>query len=596
MEGEPSGTKYSDFTAKVEYPDGSTETDDFSNSGSHAAYFTVTEAGTYTVTEVGIPTGFTPSPASQTVVFSEEDIGKGDVTKEVSITNSYQVEPQSGEKAWNGRNGAEYNCLYGGNLHWILHWGGAGTVTEATLHIVFVGGATADFPGYRPSGGENGAMHFDSVGAAKVESALVTYMYTGCISNVGLTISHSTCNPKPPVTGCITVHKTVEGEWPLGDPAGPEDFSITIMNEAGQVVGGGSFDSNGDFKLCGLALGQYTVTEDDPGPAWQVTMDPSGGVVTLGDESVACPPSTQPPEPPTAHVEVTNTLRLGSLVVHKAITGAQYPDDPDSPESFSVTVKDAQDQIVGQGSFDANGEFELTDLVPGDYTVVEDDPGSEWAITVDPTGGSVTVTGGSEAEVEITNERKLGSLRVTKTIEGYNPGLTFEDFTVVITGPAPSSNQVFNGTFDEFGVIEVTDLLPGSYTVTEQALGYPWTIAGNGPVDVEIEQQTGVTIVNTGSTSTTLARVTSTAGTGTTGTTLRTTGTTLRTTGTTVVGFSSDTSSTVFGWVAQPGDIQTGGGGTAGGGNGALIVLILASTLLGSVLVASAVGVRAGVL
>ncbi len=504
----PGSTDYNDFTAKVEYPDGSSQTDDFSNSGSHAAYFTVTQAGTYTVTEVSIPAGFTPSPASQTVVFSAEDIAKGDVTIEASITNSYEEPIQTGEESWNGRNGAEYNCAYGGNLHWILHWGGSGNVTEGTLHIVFVGGASAEFAGYR-NGGDNGAMHFDSVGTAKVQSAMVTYSYKGEVKNAGLTISHSTCNPAPPVTGCITVHKDVVGSWPTNDPVGPDDFSVTIRNGAGQVVGGGSFDANGDFKLCGLSLGRYTVTEDDPGAEWQITYDPSGGVVDLGGTSLACTPTTQPPQSPTAHVNITNTLSLGSLLVHKTVTGKQYSESPDSPASFSVTVKNAQDQVVGQGSFDANGDFSLTDLVPGMYTVVEDDPGAAWTVTIDPTGGAVTVSGGSQATVNITNERKLGSLLITKTITGDNPdGLAFGAFSVVITGPAPSGEVQFNGSFDGNGEILVKDLLPGTYTVTEAALGYPWKIEGNGPVDVIADQQALKSIVNTGSTSTTVGVVT----------------------------------------------------------------------------------------
>ncbi len=593
LDNEPSGTDYDDFTAKVECPDGSTKTDDFSNSGSHAAYFSVTQVGTYTVTEVSIPEGFTPSPASQTVSFSADEIAQGDVTKEVSITNTYLEPSHSGSKTWSGTHGAEHNCLYGGNLHWILNWGGSGTVTEATLQIVFVGGGAADFQGYRPSGGGNGAMHFDSVGTAKVQSAVVNYVYTGSIRNVGLTISHSTCNPAPPVTGCITVHKTVVGEWPVGDPAGPEDFSVTIRNAAGQVVGGGSFDADGDFSLCGLQLGQYTVTENNPGPAWQVTYSSSGGVVNLGGVSLACTPTTQPPKPAVAHVDITNTLSLGSLLVHKTVAGKQYPDSPDSPVDFSVTVRDAQGQVVGQGSFDANGDFVLTGLVPGDYTVTEDDPGSGWEVTSDPLSGVVSVTGGSQAEVGITNERKLGSLLITKTITGDNPdSLVFEDFTVVVTGPAPFDDIQFNGSFDVNGEIYLEGLLPGTYTVTEAALGYPWTIQGNGVVEVLAGEEPALKeIVNTGSTTTSLATLT----TKTTGTSLRTTITTARTTGTTVLGFTS-VSDTVLGWVAQADNIQTGGGGTAGGNWGALIALVMSSTMLVGVLSASAVGVRRGIL
>jgi hypothetical protein len=50
----PHGTDYDDFTVQVQYPDASTKAHDFSNSGSHKAEFSVTVAGSYTITEINI--------------------------------------------------------------------------------------------------------------------------------------------------------------------------------------------------------------------------------------------------------------------------------------------------------------------------------------------------------------------------------------------------------------------------------------------------------------------------------------------------------------------------------------------------------------
>ena len=168
--------------------------------------------------------------------------------------------------------------------------------------------------------------------------------------------------------------------------------------------------------------------------------------------------------------------------------------------------------------------------------------------------------------------------------------MQLNQFWVAVTGP---NDYEWYGHFENNGVILLENLQPGDYTVKEQAPGYPFTVNGDGVVTVEYDTETAVSIINdgsttssTGGTETTSRFVTSTESTGTTGTT------TARVT-TTVFGFTSDT---VFGWVMEPGDIQTGFGGTAGGGNTALLILVLSGTLLASVLVASAVGVRAGIL
>ena len=185
---------------------------------------------------------------------------------------------------------------------------------------------------------------------------------------------------------------------------------------------------------------------------------------------------------------------------------------------------------------DNNGvcEIVLTDLPAGVYTVTEDAPVYPFTVSG---GGPVTVIAGQQTGVNIVNTGSttttappVGSLRITKTIAGDRPSDSvwkYEDFSVVVTGPAPDSKVVFNGTFNSSGEIVISGLAPGTYTVTEAAPGYPWTISGNGTVEVVANQEGLKAITNTGSTSTSLSVVT----TDPTVTTLRTTDTTLRTTG-----------------------------------------------------------------
>jgi hypothetical protein len=206
---------------------------------------------------------------------------------------------------------------------------------------------------------------------------------------------------------------------------------------------------------------------------------------------------------------------------------------------------------------------------------------------------------------------KLGSLLVTKTITGVLPtnrSWKFDDFSVVITGPADQSDIVYNGKFGSNGQVLVEGLLPGIYTVTEAAPGTPWEASGNGTVEVIAGGQASKEIINTGTTSTTLGVATTQPTTprtpttrGGSGTTTATTArTTASTTGTTVLAFtattSGGTSSTVLGWVAEPDNIQTGGGGMAGGIVGPCIALVLAGLMLAGVIALSVVGVRRGTL
>jgi hypothetical protein len=585
VDGGSAKAKY--FEVKL---DGVTSYHNFSGNGSTGSYtFTVNETGTYTVKEKD-KDDYTADPKTQNVVIDSLE----NQTIDVYITNHYTPPvPEEGRKDWTGQ--GDTNCEYGGVFHWIFTEGGS-DIQSATLHATYVG-VTGEFTyPMSQSGGGSWSVWVNNAPSA-VSSAWVTFTYLGELGNVVLTISETRCN-RPPVvpTGCITVYKEVVGD----EGTSPDEFSVQLHDATGAVVGEGSFEG-GVITFCGLPMGEYTVTENDPGPEWDIVISPNP--VVLEYTGLACTPTTEAPPVVQARVDVTNTLSLGSILVHKTITGKQYPNDPDSVEEFSITLKDAQDQVVGQKSFDENGYAEFLDLVPGVYTIVEDDPGSEWNVTVE-CGGGATVTNGSQVTREVTNERKLGSLLVTKTITGDNPNnLGFGDFTVVITGP-DSDDVVYNGTFDTNGEIFLDELLPGNYNVQEQWLGYPWLspIQGNGVVVVtadeggdEAPEPALVEIVNEGSTTTQTSIDTDT--TGTTRRTTETTGGTETTeTETTTFGFQTSVSDTVFGWVAQADNIQTGGGGTAGWNWGALIALVLSSTMLAGVLTASAVGVARGVL
>jgi hypothetical protein len=57
------------------------------------------------------------------------------------------------------------------------------------------------------------------------------------------------------------------------------------------------------------------------------------------------------------------------------------------------------------------GTATWSDLIPGNYTVTETNPGAEWTVVV--SGSPATVVAGQTAEAGVTNRHKLGSLQVT---------------------------------------------------------------------------------------------------------------------------------------------------------------------------------------
>jgi len=394
-----------------------------------------------------------------------------------------------------------------------------------------------------------------------------------------------------PETGSLKIYKDIE----------PDDSSVDLEQFWVHVVGPGhddyhQFDEYGEIQIDGLQIGEsYAVTEHNTPAGW--VMSGGGSVeVTAGE--------------PPASITVTNTRQdpeLGSLKVKKIIDG---DDLGKTVEDFQVRVTWVDDpddpDWSAEYSFPSSGELVVPNLDPGQYEVEEINVPDGFTVAYSETDGVVTVVEGQEGYIEVTNTGELGSLRITKEIKGDNPdNLKYKDFYVAVTG-GPAGHEVdWYGHFDNNGVIVLEDLWAGKYTIKEKDPNYPFTVEvePSGLVDVEYAKETGVTIINTGNTTTTEAVVTtenvttSKKSTGTTQsveTSVPTTKKPPRATGTTALAFTSDT---VEGWVMEPDAIQTGGGGMAGGGgSGALIVLVLASTLLGSVLVASAVGVRAGIL
>jgi hypothetical protein len=133
---------------------------------------------------------------------------------------------------------------------------------------------------------------------------------------------------------------------------------------------------------------------------------------------------------------------------------------------------------------DLGGNLTWTNLIPGVYTVTEQNPGSSFTVTNN--NQQVTVNPGdtgSAVEDTITNTAKLGSLVVTKVVNWTGPKNTSQTFQICITGPSYATTSV-TGSCKTIGYLggQLTwnSLIPGSYTVTETNPGVAWTVAITG--------------------------------------------------------------------------------------------------------------------
>ena len=290
-------------------------------------------------------------------------------------------------------------------------------------------------------------------------------------------------------TGSLKIAKALGANAPASASSKTYTFTVTGPNNYSKTV---TIEGAGEEKIEGLVPGTYTVTEDtDDAEIDGYDLEVTGG----GEVNVVAKD--------TAETTVTNTYtqQLGSLKITKDL-GANAPADAASKSyTFTVTGPDNFSETV---TIEGAGSKTLTDLVPGTYTVTENETGA--AITgydLEVTGGGeVTVVAKATAETTVTNTytQQLGSLKITKDLGANAPAdAASKSYTFTVTGPDNYSETV---TITGAGSKTLTDLVPGSYTVTENEddaaiTGYDLEVTGGGEVAVAAKATAETTITNT---------------------------------------------------------------------------------------------------
>ena len=239
------------------------------------------------------------------------------------------------------------------------------------------------------------------------------------------------------------------------------------------------------------ANGKYTLTLTDTNHVlskYKVTAD-GGATVTVSGDTLTVTSSKPLSEDITIKLNrkmPTTELTTGFLIWtvtdkednnQDLVSGVPANNDP-VPSYLKVAavpgsvkiVKTSEDGVVDGVKFKITGNgvdqtvttanggvFQINDLRPGTYTVTELTEGKYEK--QDPR--TVTVTAGQTATVTFSNTLKRGDLKIIKTSEDGKVA----DIPFTVTGNGVNESV----RTDKNGEIKLSGLLPGTYTVTEQA-------------------------------------------------------------------------------------------------------------------------------
>jgi hypothetical protein len=227
--------------------------------------------------------------------------------------------------------------------------------------------------------------------------------------------------------GTLIIDKITTGDdstfdYTISPPAGGT-ASVAIT-----TVGG-----TGSVTIPNVVSGIYNIIE-----AGQTGWTGTTGV------SIDVPPGA------TATATFTNT-DLGTLIIDKTALGG------DSTFDYTITPPAGGTASVAITTTGGTGSVSIPNVVSGIYSITEAGQ-TGWTGT---TGASVDVPPGATATATFTNT-KLGDLVIDKTTIG-NDGT----FNFTITPPAGGTASISITTAGSIGFIDITNVVPGTYTITE---------------------------------------------------------------------------------------------------------------------------------
>ena len=303
-----------------------------------------------------------------------------------------------------------------------------------------------------------------------------------------------------------------------GDGQGDQPIpgvTITLKDAAGNVVATTVTDGSGFYSFPNLVPGVYTLEQTDL-PGFQDVSDTDTNTPAGDSDGANDPQDDAIPVVLTAgelddgndFVEVGLSSIWGDVT--EDLDGDGIGDAPLS--GITITLKDAAGNVVATDVTGADGKYDFTGLLAGDYTVEQSQPAGFSDVSDEdesPDGdagdadtavdNSITVTT-TLGEADMDNdfiEEKLASISGTVTEDTDNDDAgdrPLSGITVELRDAA--GNLVASDVTDGNGFYEFLDVVPGNYTLVQlQPTGYedvsdedatPDPDGGNDPVDNQI--------------------------------------------------------------------------------------------------------------
>lgn len=281
------------------------------------------------------------------------------------------------------------------------------------------------------------------------------------IANCGRVIIHKVTDPTPDLTGTSFAYTTTGGL----DPA-----SFNLKDGETQDYGSNVF------------AGLYSVTETDPDSLGFdfTSLDCSASTTTNGttiDTSSAPTVSFDLKPLDTVECTYTNTLQTGDITVIKEVVNACETDDG----SFTLKIGTVTKVVSGAG-----GSLSVDGLVPDNYLVGENDPGSNYTTSIecddadflaDTFEGTVGLDSNESVDCTVTNIRRP-TVKINKEVTGGS----LATFDLLIDdgndGSFDHETTGQGGDSGTTGAVVITTVLSGSgATTTYGPVGVGETVA-----------------------------------------------------------------------------------------------------------------------
>ena len=390
--------------------------------------------GDYTITETGLPGGFSSSIDNPTAT-----IGSGAAnTVIVTATNTKLHGTLTVDKVVDGPNVTEADRAFSYSFKVT---GPAPATTQWMVSASDAGDGTLNLP----------------YGEYTITELNVPEGFTAALDKSAFTIGPDATSVKVIATntkqhGTLTVDKVVTGPN-VTDADKAFNYSFQIIGPAPATTQWMVSASDGADGTLNLPYGSYTISEVNIPDGFSASLDKTSFSIGSGQTQVK--------------VIATNTKLDGKLIVTKALAGLNLT-EADRARSYDFKVVGPAPALT-EWSFSASDSADgsIDSLPYGSYTIEEINVPDGFSASLDKT--SFTIGGGDAniVTVNATNTKLHGTLTVDKVVDG--PNVTEADrafsYSFKVIGPAPATTQwVVSASHNSDGTL---NLPYGDYTIAE---------------------------------------------------------------------------------------------------------------------------------